>query len=374
MADKVVLDGELSPVLPFDGDFSLDIPLAGELGIVTQTGGGGGSAVLIEKTVNNNGVYNASADSADGYSKVTVAVPASAVDTGTKSVSITENGTTSEDVTGYASASITVNVPNTYTSADEGKVVDGGALVGQTSLSVTENDTYDTTTVNEVTVNVPGGASITDGTEVLARNANSYPTSIKHYGTKVYPQQYWNRTTTDGPYKNLASVTFADTVTEIMSYGFAACAALTALDVSTVVTAGGNSLQDCKLLATLVFSALTSAGNYMLSGCTGLTAVTMPLVTNYNAQRIFNGCTGLQTVQMGNIGHAVTAVGNQAFYGCSQSSLTITVYTTGDKVSTLLTNIRNSATAATIVFKASENTTYGGVSYAAGDTMLTSTP
>lgn len=159
MADKVVLDGELSPVLPFDGDFSLDIPLAGELGIVTQTGGGGAPAVLVEKSVSANGVYNASADSADGYSKVTVNVPASAVDTGTKSISITENGTTSEDVTGYASASITVNVPNTYTSSDEGKVVDGGALVGQTSLSVTENDTYDTTTVNEVTVNVSGGGA-----------------------------------------------------------------------------------------------------------------------------------------------------------------------------------------------------------------------
>lgn len=198
MADKVVLDGELSPVLPFDGDLNLSVPMDGEVGIITNIGGGGAPAVLVEKSVSANGVYNASADSADGYSKVTVAVPASAVDTGTKSitsngvhsvvgyasadvnvptgitptgtVSITANGVT--DVTAYASAD--VNVPNTYTSADEGKVVDGGALVSQTSLSVTENDTYDTTTVNEVTVNVSGGGggavgavNILDGVSVV---------------------------------------------------------------------------------------------------------------------------------------------------------------------------------------------------------------
>ena len=38
-------------------------------------GGGGGEAVLITKTVDANGVYNASSDNADGYKKVTVALP-----------------------------------------------------------------------------------------------------------------------------------------------------------------------------------------------------------------------------------------------------------------------------------------------------------
>ena len=37
-------------------------------------GGGGGSATLIEKSVSENGEYNASSDNADGYSKVTVDV------------------------------------------------------------------------------------------------------------------------------------------------------------------------------------------------------------------------------------------------------------------------------------------------------------
>lgn len=39
-------------------------------------GGGGGSSVLVTKTVTENGVYSAADDSADGYSRVTVNVPA----------------------------------------------------------------------------------------------------------------------------------------------------------------------------------------------------------------------------------------------------------------------------------------------------------
>ena len=37
--------------------------------------GGGGGSVLITKTITDNGVYNASADNADGFSRVTVNVP-----------------------------------------------------------------------------------------------------------------------------------------------------------------------------------------------------------------------------------------------------------------------------------------------------------
>ena len=71
---------------------------------------------------------------------------------------ITANGTydaTLESFSGYST--VTVSVPNSYSSSDEGKVVSSGALVSQTSASYTSNGTYDTTTVNSVTVNVSGG-------------------------------------------------------------------------------------------------------------------------------------------------------------------------------------------------------------------------
>ena len=73
--------------------------------------------------------------------------------TGTKQINT--NGT--HDVTAYASAE--VNVPNSYSAGDEGKVVSNGALVAQTSDSVTQNGTVDTTLINSLTVNVSGGSS-----------------------------------------------------------------------------------------------------------------------------------------------------------------------------------------------------------------------
>lgn len=42
---------------------------------IIRTGGGGGSATLITKSITQNGTYNASSDSADGYSEVDVNVP-----------------------------------------------------------------------------------------------------------------------------------------------------------------------------------------------------------------------------------------------------------------------------------------------------------
>lgn len=96
------------------------------------------------------------------YATASVAVPASAVDSGTKSITANGNG---QDVVGYAA--VNVNVPNSYAAADEGKVVQSGALVAQTSDTVTANDTYDTTLINSLTVNVSGGGQVYTGTVEL---------------------------------------------------------------------------------------------------------------------------------------------------------------------------------------------------------------
>ena len=86
--------------------------------------------------------------------------------TGTKQISITENGTTTEDVTNYADAEITVNVPT-------------GSTPVINPLSVNENGTYTAPTgvdgYSPVTVNVSGGGggSVVTGTITPSEDSRS---------------------------------------------------------------------------------------------------------------------------------------------------------------------------------------------------------
>lgn len=139
-----------------------------------------GEPVLEALSVTENGTYDPSSGK-DGFSQAIVNVPNSyaagdegkVVDNGAlvaqSSQNITANGTYDTTLKNEA----VVNVPNSYSASDEGKVVDNGALVAQTSQTITENGTYDTTINNSITVNVSGGGGINRfGKAIL------YPTGI----------------------------------------------------------------------------------------------------------------------------------------------------------------------------------------------------
>ena len=125
------------------GSFYMDLtPSSGmAIGAITVTMGGIDiteqvfKAGVGEKIITQNGIYDAENDWLEGYSEVIV------------------------------------NVPNTYTSSDEGKVVSGGTLVAQTSDTVTQNGTVDTTLINSLTVNVSGGSAPT-GTKQISITQN----------------------------------------------------------------------------------------------------------------------------------------------------------------------------------------------------------
>lgn len=89
---------------------------------------GGGSAVLIEKSVTANGVYNASDDQADGYSKVTVNVPAPVSTYNVKMKMITDDYPDRlADVSRWEMKSVVI--PEGITQ------IEPSAFVGQTYLS-----------------------------------------------------------------------------------------------------------------------------------------------------------------------------------------------------------------------------------------------
>ena len=334
-----------------------------------EAGSGAASAVLIDKTITANGTYNATADSADGYKKVVA------------------------------------SVPNTYTSADEGKVVDGGALVSQTSLSVTENDTYDTTLIDEVTVNVSGGGGgISDGIVVTERNATGYATKATLYADDgvIYIDQFCNGNGNNAQnpkaFYLLEELTVVGEITTIQARAFIWTSAMTMLDMdfSHVTSIAEDAFKGCSAPMDITLSSYTGntlpfwgsglvkisaplatgIGNGSFRSCTHLTHASFPYATSIGSYtaNTFNGCTALQVAEFGSVGHACTGTTSDTFSGCTQAGLTITIYTKGANVATVLSNIRNGATNATIIIKASENTTYNNVSYNAGDTIVTSTP
>lgn len=82
------------------------------------------NSVLDIKVITEPGIYRASDENLDGYSRVDV------------------------------------DVANTYVAADEGKVVNNSTLTTQTSLNISENGTYNTTLNNKIIVNVNPGDAI----------------------------------------------------------------------------------------------------------------------------------------------------------------------------------------------------------------------
>lgn len=246
--------------------------------------------------------------------------------------------------------------------------------------TVTANGTYlasddDADGYDSVTVNVAGGGvDITDGIVVTARDSNGYATAVDFYGTVVQIKQFYNRTTGDGGWTSLSTISFKNEVVEIKQYGFYSCGNLTTVDLSLVTTVGSNAFQDCRALSLVTVPELTSLGTNAFITCTSLQTFVAPKLMNCNVSRALRQCLALTTVQLGSVGYGVTSISNFFFEQDTQTGLTITIYTTGSYVNTALTNTRNGATNATIIIKASEVTTYGGTSYAAGDTIVTSTP
>lgn len=126
-----------------------------------------------------------------------------------ESLSVTANSTYTAP-SGKAYSPVTVNVPNTYAAGDEGKVVSNGALVAQTSDSVTQNGTVDTTLINSLEVNVPQGGGAApekdvnfidyDGTILYSYTADEFaaldalPANPTHEGLTA---QGWNWTLAD---------------------------------------------------------------------------------------------------------------------------------------------------------------------------------
>lgn len=77
------------------------------------------------------------------------------------------------------------------------------------------------------------------------------------------------------------------------------------------------------------------------------------------------------SITLGSVGHGVKESKAAPFGGTTNANGTITIFTTGDKLDGIKTNVmaNNPGNGLTFIYKASEATTYNGTSYAAGDTI-----
>jgi len=137
----------------------------------------------------------------------------------------------------------------------------------------------------------------------------------------------------------------------------------------TYTNRGGGLFPYCTGITSVSVPKLKGIYRDFCIGCTSLKTVYAPsakvLGTQNNNRGAFYNCTALESVQLGSVGCECQVLdGYSSFQGCTQSTLTITLYCTQANADTYLAKLRNGATNATIIIKNSVT----------GDTIVTSTP
>lgn len=233
---------------------------------------------------------------------------------------------------------------------------------------------------------IPSGTTITDGIVVKARDADGYPTEVDVYGD-VSPYLFSYRQNgydQGGGWKELRTINLKTEGCKLYDGCFGQLRKLSTLNgtenVSVIygVSATGTFCHTYGMtdysFPNAVFPKQNISGGRIFTYCNGLKNIFLPKASGQflGGYFIIQNCPALESVQMGSVGYAVTQIGTYAFQNCTQTGLTIVIYSVGGSVDQIVTAIRNYATNATIIIKASEATTYNGTSYAAGDTILTS--
>jgi len=229
---------------------------------------------------------------------------------------------------------------------------------------------------------IEGSAEITDSIAVTERDAQGHVLAVDFYGTIVPWYQFGcsrGELATNFFAAYLERINFMDDITELCVGAFMNCGknAENHIDLilpETCTKTGDTAFYNCGFSSVTAYFTNLSSNRQMFSGA-HLRSVFLPKCTGYQSNSSygnFRSATELQTVVLGGIGYGVNSIG-QPFRECTQTDLTITAYCHGDYTDACISGIRNGATNATIIIKASEDTEYRGTNYFAGSTIVTST-
>lgn len=224
------------------------------------TGGGGGtSATLIEKPITANGTYNASADGADGYSKVVV------------------------------------NVPN---------VIPDGYIKPTGTKPITENGTHDVTEYASVSVNVASSGGSSDADNILAQAIARTVTELSSDGVIGVGDYVFQK------YYALKSVNCPN-ATRVGQNAFESCTSLESVNFLNAETVASNAFKGCRTLITANCPNASLVGNDAFNGCQALVNVNISNVTNLGSYA-FSGCSVLPSIDL----HKATGLTQHAFSNC----------------------------------------------------------
>lgn len=212
----------------------------------------------------------ASGDSSGGSGGI---VPA-----GTKTVNITANGETVEDVTAYEKVKVVADIPvgvfpdgvldivanGDYNVTEKKSVsVNVPGIVPAGTKEVVENGTYDVAEFASVNVNVPATGITPEGTKVMTITANGTVTEdVSTYKnvevTVAVPASGGDGDKTAAFLDGTITAYSNSELTEIREKAFYGCIKMTSVDLPNVTTLGADAFHTCKWLETVNIPKLTA--------------------------------------------------------------------------------------------------------------------
>lgn len=224
------------------------------------------------------------------------------IPTGTKEINITENGESDHDVTDYATAHITVNVPKptakktveiTANGTTTEDVADFGSIDIAVNVAGQTTDEWkdvlnrliagDSPTINSLTLSVPK-------VRQYALSYANLPETITMEGTlsinqHVFAFSYGVKTVNINSAKDICSYAFqsvsslvtinAEALNSIASYGIYGCRALTTLNAPNVKELSTNAICNCGVIEELYFPNVSHLVGGAINSMDSLKKVTL---------------------------------------------------------------------------------------------------
>ena len=188
----------------------------------------GTGTTLQSKTITANGTYNASSDSVDGYSSVTVNIPTMTLPT--SAVASATSGYTSKATISRSTSDQYINIPTGYNSAGayykinataNGSVTSPASITGTSATVSTGTGTLTLTKTVSVTPNVTTAGYISSGTagnsEIsLTASVTIDPTPTASGATVTIPAGYYSAQTT----KSVTTMTLPTSASSSATSGY----------------------------------------------------------------------------------------------------------------------------------------------------------